>query len=1154
VNNNTESSDRCIINFRCKFGPRLNVILILSLLIYAGCQPNATVENEPLFTPKVIEIDPEKAALEAKKIRDELTAVKLLDGLELSLWASDSLAPDPIALKIDPQGRAYVTRAVRQKTSEFDIRGHRDWMTASISLQSVEDRRDFLRKTFAPELSEQNEWLPDLNEDGVHDWKDLTVERDQVLRIEDRNGDGVADLSRLFMEGPHSEVTDVAGGVLPFGDDVFLGVAPDLWRLTDTNDDGMADTQTSISHGYQVHIGFGAHGMSGVTYGPDGKIYWSIGDIGMNVTDQTGKQWKYPNQGVIVRANPDGSDFEVFAAGLRNTHEFVFDDYGNLISVDNDGDHPGESERLVHIVNGSDSGWRTNWQFGKYTDPDNNLYKVWMDEGLYLPRFEDQAAYIIPPIRNYHNGPTGMVYYPGTGLNDSFKEHFLVVEFPGSPARANIYAFRLSPKGASFDFQDEKTVINGVLATGMDIGPDGALYFSDWLNGWGTKGIGRIWKLDDPKEAGSASRRETQSLLEAEFTSRASDDLGTLLAHADRRVRLKAQFELAKRAGEGHAIFVNQTRQADHQLARIHGIWGMGQLAAENADYAAPLQNLLQDADAEIQAQAAKIIGDIRYAAAAEALIPLVNDEAPRVRFYATEALGRIAFQVAVPSIIEMLVNNNDEDVYLRHAGALALARIGQVEPILALAKHPLKSLRLAAVVALRRLQEPRVRIFLQDSDEAVVTEAARAINDDFSIPEALPDLANLLASTPFSNEALIRRAINANLRVGKAENLALLTNYASRQGVPAAMRAEAISTLGVWSKPSVLDRVDGRLRGPVTRDVAPVQAALEPIIPDLLKDKEVALQVAGAAAAGKAQLMGFAPQLLSLVQNSNYKDVRVAALQALSDLQAEQRSEAIQIALKDQDRDVRVSALQLISKQDIPADELIDLFGIVLEKSTIREQQAAINGLADLPIEKTEPLLHNLLEQLQAGSLPAGIQLELTEAVEKSKSTVLLEKLEAYRNSLDPDDVIAQYRDALEGGNARRGRRIFLSHETSQCVRCHSLEVGGGSDVGPVLAGVGAKYDQEELLRSIVAPSARIAPGYGVVVLTLSDGNTVSGTLKEENETDLVIQAGDATPQQIAKSSITERIDAASSMPAMGSILEREELRDLIAFLVTLK
>src|SRR3546814_18755162 len=92
--------------------------------------------------------------------------------------------------------------------------------------------------------------------------------------------------------------------------------------------------------------------MSGLIKGPDGRIYWGIGDIGFNGVGPDGRKWEYPNQGVIVRANPDGSDFEVFAAGLRNTPDFVFDELGNLISVDNDGDHPGEQDCLVYIAIG----------------------------------------------------------------------------------------------------------------------------------------------------------------------------------------------------------------------------------------------------------------------------------------------------------------------------------------------------------------------------------------------------------------------------------------------------------------------------------------------------------------------------------------------------------------------------------------------------------------------------------------------------------------------------------------------------------------------------------------------------------------------------------------------------------------------------------
>nr|WP_229253693.1 hypothetical protein [Dyadobacter sp. NIV53] len=214
-----------------------------------------------LESAMVIKEDAAVGKVRAKEIREK-TAIKLGDGLKLDLWASDSLAPDPVAITIDDMGRVYLNRTNRQKNSEFDIRGHRNWMTQSIAMQTVEDRRAFLRSTFAPEKSKENSWLKDLNGDGVHDWHDLAVEKDEVWRLEDTNNDGIADISVRVLSDFFEEISDVAGGVLVRAKDAFVAIAPDLWRITDTNNDGIYDKKTSISHGYGVHIGFGGHGMS----------------------------------------------------------------------------------------------------------------------------------------------------------------------------------------------------------------------------------------------------------------------------------------------------------------------------------------------------------------------------------------------------------------------------------------------------------------------------------------------------------------------------------------------------------------------------------------------------------------------------------------------------------------------------------------------------------------------------------------------------------------------------------------------------------------------------------------------------------------------------------------------------------------------------
>ena len=61
--------------------------------------------------------------------------------------------------------------------------------------------------------------------------------------------------------------------------------------------------------------------------------------------------------------------------------------------------------------------------------------------------------------------------------------------------------------------------MSGVLATGVDWGPDGAMYIADWIDGWNTKDHGRIWKLDVAEGANAPERRETANFLKADFNS-----------------------------------------------------------------------------------------------------------------------------------------------------------------------------------------------------------------------------------------------------------------------------------------------------------------------------------------------------------------------------------------------------------------------------------------------------------------------------------------------------------------------------------------------------------------------------------------------------------------------------------------------------------
>jgi putative heme-binding domain-containing protein len=320
-----------------------------------------------------------------------------------------------------------------------------------------------------------------------------------------------------------------------------------------------------------------------------------------------------------------------------------------------------------------------------------------------------------------------------------------------------------------------------------------------------------------------------------------------------------------------------------------------------------------------------------------------------------------------------------------------------------------------------------------------------------------------------------------------------------------------------------------------------------------LLNDKDSSVRISAVKAVNRLNIREASPSLLVLLKNDQKSAVRVEALKALASMQDERISEAIKQALTDKAKPVRIAGINLIEKLNISKDLMVSLLSDVINTKTPEEKQAALLTLGRLPVENSKKIFQSLLQQMANGKLSSEIYLELADAIDSTRSPELISRYKQISSVRSADDLTNAYAGSLLGGDADRGRRIFFSHESAQCLRCHSYDDMGGN-AGPRLNGIAARLTRPEILEALVNPSARLAPGFGIVTLKLKDGKTVSGVLQSENKSSLTIKATGWQNTAIPKDQIEKRTNAASSMPEMRYILSKKEIRDVVSFLSTLK
>jgi len=622
------------------------------------------------------------------------------------------------------------------------------------------------------------------------------ADREGVGRLDDADRDGRADRRLAFADGAEGEGR--AGGLLVRRGEVWLARDPALLHLRDRDADGRAEAPKTWFAGFGLRP---AHGLQGLVAGPDGKLYFAVGDGGFRVVSLEGERLEYPEMGAILRCDLDGSNLDVFAIGFRNPRDLAFDAAGNLWVVDAAAGQ-GDRSRWIEVIEGGDYGWRAGYE----TPPAADAPSLWISEALW------KGTPGILPAAALLDGPTAAI-----AVEPVDRGRFLRAD--GSA----LHVMGLEEAEGGWTIVEQAVVLSDVRAVDVEPGVDGSLFVLD--------AGGRILKLPWAKDSGAVDGL-------AGLESCPLEELAARMGHGDLRVRLQAQQELVRRQGSTQ-ILMATARSGPSTAARRHAVWGLGQLYTRKS-----LLPMLRDADPELRAQAARVLGDRRVGDAYEDLVKALKDEAPRVRRFAAVAVGKIARREGVRPLADMIRENDGRDPRLRHAGAFALALIGNVRDLEELKRDASAQVRLAAVLALRRLGRPEAAAFLGDADPAVAVEAARAIHD-LPIPAALPALAERLAGPP-APEAFTRRAVNAAYITGRPD---LLAAYAARTEGPTALRAEALNALGAWATPGPRDRVTGAPRAAGARDPGPAREALNARIDALRSDPAVASAAARAEA-----------------------------------------------------------------------------------------------------------------------------------------------------------------------------------------------------------------------------------------------------------------------------------------------------------------
>jgi putative membrane-bound dehydrogenase-like protein len=996
------------------------------------------------------------------------------DGLKVELFASEPMLINPTSIDVDHKGRVWVAEAVNYR-------------------RKPPYNRPMLRK-----------------------------EGDRIVVLTDKDGDGKADDSTVFYQseelyGPLSVlVIPQANPVRKGGGDslrVLVAQSPDILEFTDADGDLKADgPPKKFLTGFQgVDHDHGVHGMH---LGPDGKLYFTVGDSGvkdLQSSDGKGKKWTSNTtdvqKGTVWRCDLDGKNLELIAHNFRNNYEACVDSFGEIWLSDND-DDGNQQTRICFVMPGGNYGYgprgpgQTHWH-------------------------EEQPGIVHKTLRTGFGSPTGIQFYEGSLLPKQYANTLMHCDAGPREVRA----FTRKPKGAGYELDKANMLTssdNWFRPSDVCTAPDGSVFVSDWYDpGVGGHGMGdwtrgRIYRLTPKEHKGYTVPEVKLDMKEGVLAAIGSPCLCT------RSIGI-AHFREMKAEDASRFNYETLAKFPTPELT-VRVMWNAPSGGSPPPD----------ELKADLMKTLQQFTADPRFFAM-DARLAEKNTDAKEalVKIKTILALTR-QLRVQTPRpMAELLTAMRKQDVTDIHDYFYAFAKLYDGSDIF---------YRAALNIACGT--DPVRRDAILADFEKHFPEWNDKVADlvwELRPKSMLPKLEKLMGDSKLTAAQKARivdiLAVNDDLAAGKT----LLTLV--HGDAAAEVKAKAVDNLKLFlpTKWNALTKSD----------------EMKAAVGDLLKNSSTTatgLQLISAA--------NFTSALDDVVKLASDKATpaatRLEAIRTLGKLKDVKAVEAL-MAVGSPETELSIPCVRALGEHLPRGDK-----GNAAETKALEALQRAITtppgkATAALKSAALAALAGSrggtiwLLQLKEKKEFPADLDGEAGRLLrnspfqgERNKAMILFPPA----GKLDPTKLPAVAELAKKKGNAENGKALMAKSLTgeAQCLKCHTVRGVGGS-IGPDLSMIGKKGSKENLYDSLLTPSKAIADQYVSWRLDSDDGQSVTGLLVEETPAKITVRDANGKDYTFNPKDVRKQKDTKSIMPEdVIKAFSEDELIDVVEYLMTLQ